>query len=57
MSGSPEADRLAELERRISMLEAFLDSSLREQQHLSTDQIRETWHATAANAHHRPKAR
>jgi hypothetical protein len=48
MGASDDTDRLAAIERRLSLIEAFLDSELRERQHLTGDEIRKTWHANAA---------
>jgi hypothetical protein len=51
MTTPDNADRLAEMERRISLIEAFLDSDLRERLHLSTDEIRAKWRENATKSH------
>jgi hypothetical protein len=49
VNASDESDkRIAAIEHRLGMIEMFLDSSLRERDGISTDQIRETWHGHAA---------
>lgn len=44
----PMLDRIAELERRLSLVEAFLDGELRERQGLLLDDIRKLWRARLA---------
>ncbi len=44
MAKATETDRLVELERRIALLEAFVDVRHREKAGLTTDEIREIWH-------------
>jgi len=43
MAKSTDTDRIAALERQISMLKAFLDSEHREKRGLALDQIRALW--------------
>jgi hypothetical protein len=43
-----DTDRLAAVEHRLALLEAFLDSGVRECQRLSADEIRATWRTNAA---------
>ncbi len=40
---SPDVDRIAELERRVALLEAFVDSEHREKMGLTLDEIRAIW--------------
>jgi hypothetical protein len=44
MAKPSEDDRLAELERRVALLEAFVDVRHREKAGLTTEEIREIWH-------------
>lgn len=44
----PQAEEIAELKRRVALLEAFLDTELRARQGLTTDDIRKAWHDNAA---------
>ncbi len=44
MAKATEVDRVAELERRVALLEAFVDVRHREKAGLTTDEIREIWH-------------
>jgi hypothetical protein len=46
MAKSSEADRIAALERRIGLLEAYVDSAHREQLGLTLDDIRAIWRGT-----------
>jgi hypothetical protein len=44
MAKSSEVDRIADLERRVALLEAFVDVRHREKAGLTADEIREIWH-------------
>jgi hypothetical protein len=44
MAKASEADRIAELERRVALLEAFVDGRHREKAGLTTEEIRQIWH-------------
>lgn len=45
-----KTDKLADLERRLELVELYLDSDMRERRGVTVDQIREIWRAQAAHA-------
>jgi hypothetical protein len=51
-----DPDRIADVERRIALIEMFLDAQLRESRGISLDEIRAIWRGNGgdASASHKP---